>query len=68
MMNRKKIDSILVKKTRSIYGYDLIYPVCKNAKLLAKIAGTSTIQTDAIKHIKELGIQIEIEPPELPKL
>ena len=41
------------------YGNDVIYPVCKTSRLLAKIAGTKTLTADTIMYAKRLGYTFE---------
>lgn len=43
---------------RSVYGNVRIYPVNDAAKLLAKIAGTSTLSNEVIKYATELGFEV----------
>ena len=44
---------------KSVYGNTLYYPTCEQAKLFAKIAGTSTLTYHTIQLIKQLGYEIE---------
>ena len=55
----------VVVEVKSVYGNDLIYPVSKNAKQFAMIAGTKTLSPHVITIIKSLGYFIEVEPPSL---
>jgi hypothetical protein len=43
---------------RSQYGNTLAYPVCTGAKLFARIAGTKTLSSQALKDIQTLGFDI----------
>jgi hypothetical protein len=43
---------------RSQYGNTLAYPVCTGAKLFARIAGTKTLSSQALKDIQALGFGI----------
>jgi hypothetical protein len=52
--------SITVRITK-VYGNQTIYPVCKQAKLFAEIAGTSALTTRTIAHIKLLGYTVNVQ-------
>ena len=43
---------------KSVYGNQLIYPVCDKAKYFAKLARTSTLTPQAIDLIKRIGFDI----------
>jgi hypothetical protein len=43
---------------KAVYGTLKAYPLCEQSKLFAKIAGTSTLTMDTIKHIQALGFHI----------
>ena len=43
------------------YGLITYYPACDHAKIFARIAGTKTLTTHALRDIAALGIEIEIE-------
>jgi len=43
---------------RSQYGNTVAYPACQAAKLFARIAGTKTLSTQALKDIQALGFDI----------
>lgn len=45
-------------RTKQVYGADLIYPACNEAKLLARLHGTKTLTPDAISIIKQLGYRV----------
>lgn len=49
------------------YGIQTVYPKCDQAKLFARIAGTKTLTTHALRDIQLLGYEIEIEQ-DLPKV
>lgn len=46
---------ILVKR---VYGNTTFYPLCENAELFSRIAGTTTLTRKTLAHIKELGYEI----------
>lgn len=48
-------------KKKSVYGNDLLYPVCETAKQFAKLLETKTITQYALICISQLGYKIEIE-------
>lgn len=46
---------------KTVYGNSLIYPVCNQAKLFAKLAGNQkTLTRENIDLIKELGYVIDV--------
>jgi hypothetical protein len=50
-------------KIKSVYGNDVIYPVCSDARLFAELAGTKTLTKQAIYVIKNLGYTVTVEAP-----
>ncbi len=52
---------IISVRIKSSYGVDRIYPVCEKALTFAAIAGTKTLSTDDIKHIKALGYTVNVK-------
>lgn len=46
---------------RDVYGNRLVYPVCDTAKHFAAIAGTKTLSSPVLTHIKAMGFDIEIK-------
>lgn len=52
-------------KIKTVYGNDLIYPVCEHAKNFARLAGTKTLAQRDIAIIKALGFGIAVEAPAL---
>ena len=44
-----------------IYGNQVIYPVCDQAKLFATIAGTRTLTPQTLDLIEKLGYTIDIQ-------
>ena len=43
------------------YGLLTYYPACDRAQIFARIAGTKTLTTHALRDIAMLGVEIEIE-------
>ena len=52
--------NIIVKITQN-YGTEVIYPVCQQAFLFARIAGTKTLTLDTIVKIKALGFTVNVQ-------
>jgi hypothetical protein len=52
-------------KLKSVYGNDLIYPVCDTAVLLASLTGKKTFTPESIETIKELGYTVTVQPSTL---
>jgi hypothetical protein len=46
---------------KAVYGTLKAYPMCDQSKLFAKIAGTSTLTMETIKHIQALGFGFDCE-------
>jgi hypothetical protein len=55
----------VIVEIKNVYGKELVYPICENAKLFAKIAGSKTLSGDTIKHMKSLGVQFELAQKEI---
>ena len=49
------MDKILYVKKINVYGNELVYPVCKDAKLFANLSKKKSSSTDDIARIKSLG-------------
>ena len=47
------------------YGTTVVYPVCKESRLLAKLAGTTTLTAHAMSTIRELGYQLDVRQEQL---
>ena len=52
-------------QVRNVYGNDLIYPVCEDAKRFTYLTNTTTLPRDVITIIKELGYKIETVAQEI---
>ena len=55
----------IIVEVKSVYGNDLIYPVCDDAKTFTVMAGTKTLSPLMITSIKHLGYFIEVKAPNL---
>lgn len=53
----------IIVSIKSVYGNEVIYPVCEQAKLLARLAGTKTLTPEAVRIIHKLGYKLQIETP-----
>ena len=49
------MDNTLNVERRSVYGVMKYYPVCNNAKLFARIARTTTLTPEVLRHAQSLG-------------
>lgn len=49
---------------KSVYGSDVAYPVCDDAKEFANLAGTKTLTASAIRSIRRLGYAVEVILPD----
>lgn len=47
---------------KSVYGNEMIYPVCEDAKRFAALAGTKTFTHAALQQIDALGFEIYTAP------
>ena len=45
---------------KNVYGNELIYPICSNAKTFADIANSKSLTFETIQLIKKFGYTIEI--------
>ena len=50
---------------KTVYGVVKAYPKCEQSKLFAKIAGTTTLTSQNLKHIQDLGYAFECVSPTL---
>lgn len=48
----------IVVTIKSVYGNELVYPVCEKAKLFAKLSGSKTLTHSALRDIKALGYAV----------
>ena len=45
----------LIVEKKSVYGQELVYPICENAKRFALLTGQKTLSSTSIIIIKRLG-------------
>jgi len=51
-------NTIHVEK-KNVFGNELVYPICLQAKLLTSLTGQKTLTQDAINIIKKLGYKLK---------
>jgi len=49
----------IIVKVKSVYGNDLIYPVCNDSQLFASFKGTKTLSVNDLDYIKQLGYTVK---------
>lgn len=54
---------LITVEVRSVYGRDLIYPVCEASKVFAAIAGTETLSVPVLRQIMFLGYEVKYQRP-----
>lgn len=47
-------------KIKTVYGSEVIYPVCSSAKIFAKMLGQTSLTRSNIQSIKALGYTVEV--------
>lgn len=47
-------------RIKTVYGNEMIYPICEKAKLLAALAKHTTLTWQDVKTIKALGYTVEV--------
>jgi hypothetical protein len=52
-------------EVKNNYGSEHIYPLCSDAKLFARLAGTKTLTRESIECIKALGFDVIVEQPKV---
>ena len=57
----QEINPVITVQLRDVYGNRLVYPACAMAHHFAAIAGTKTLSSPVLKHIKAMGFDVEIE-------
>lgn len=53
------MNSTIQVRIKSVYGNDLIYPVCNKAINLSRLTGAKTFTQNSMKIIEELGYTIQ---------
>jgi hypothetical protein len=48
-------------KIKSVYGLETVYPACPAAEIFARIAGTKTLTSHALRDIRALGYEIAVK-------
>ena len=51
--------NVLHVEKKNVFGNDLVYPICLQARLLTSLTGQKTLTQDAINVIKRLGYQLK---------
>lgn len=52
-------ESEITVEVRDVYGHKKFYPACRNSKIFASIAGTTTLTETTIRRIMELGYKVK---------
>jgi len=55
----------LIVEKKNVYGVERVYPVCKKAKLFARISGNKTLLDEDRKLIKQLGYTFTTKQEEI---
>jgi hypothetical protein len=50
---------------KQVYGVNTVYPLNDKARLIARLAGTKTLTTEAINIARDLGFTFEVIQPTL---
>jgi hypothetical protein len=50
----------IIISIREVYGVPKAYPVCDQAKVFARIAGTETLTSKTLALIAKLGYEVEL--------
>ena len=51
------MEKYLYVVTKTVYGNELVYPLCERSKVLAKLCGTKTLTEKHIRLIEKLGYE-----------
>lgn len=54
-----------IVSVRSVYGRDLVYPVCPNARKFADLLMVKTFNPQQLAIIRSLGYKVEVEATKL---
>jgi len=55
----------ILVRIKTVYGNDLIYPVCDNAQKFAVLTNKKTLSKNELAYIKALGFEVKVEAPVL---
>jgi hypothetical protein len=56
------MDKTIIIQVRNVWGVQTVYPICAQAQLFAKLAGTTTLTRHALQTIEALGYTITMQP------
>ena len=59
-LNANDLKDLIVRK-KSVYGNELIYPVCLTSQLVARLIKQKTFNRESIRILKKLGYTFENE-------
>ena len=65
-LNSTNSTNSIVIRIKCAHGAYTAWPVCKDAKRFAALAGSANLTINTMSIIKELGYTIEVEPLQLP--
>lgn len=54
----------IIVQIKTVYGNEMIYPICDQAKCFAMIAGTKTLTRSSLSIIKKMGYEIQAQQQE----
>ncbi len=57
------MDTVIRVQVRQVYGRDTIYPANPQAAAIARLAGTKTLTSEALRIAQSMGFTIEVEAP-----
>lgn len=60
------MDNIAEVSIKNVYGVDKMYPLNKQARLLAELAGTRTLTDHACKIAEEMGFKFKVSSSGIP--
>ena len=55
----------IIVRIKDQYGQQVVIPVCADAQSFAAIAGTRTLTSQTIRHIKLLGYTVTVQKEEV---
>jgi hypothetical protein len=63
MNNKSKDTKTIIVKIKNVFGEDLIYPICKDAKTFTLLTGKKTLNMSDVGNIKALGYKVVVDSP-----